>query len=180
MRKYCFVFWFIMAILPVQAAQTPQIYKWTDSNGNVTFSDKPHEGAEEIVLPKVQTYSSPKIPNTEHSFQPASQTEEQPYDRITIVQPDDQETIRNPQGYVSVIVDLKPKLRRGDNLQLLFDGSVVESPAPTTVFALQDIVRGSHTIAAQVLDAKGKVLNTSNTITIFMQQPRAGMGTRSP
>ena len=58
MKKYWLVISIIMAVSPIHA----QIYKWVDSDGNVNFSDKPHPGAEEIPLPKVQTYSSPQIP----------------------------------------------------------------------------------------------------------------------
>ncbi len=36
--------------------------------------------------------------------------------------------------------------------------------------------RGSHTIAVQVVNTEGKVLITSDMVTIYMQQPRVGMG----
>ena len=180
MRKYCLLFGMVLAISSLQADQSPQIYKWTDSNGNVNFSDKPHAGAEEIALPKVQTYSTPKISVPEPSSEPVTDAEAPVYHKISIVQPVDQTTIRNPQGYVSILIELKPKLKRGDKLQIILDGAPLNKPQATTVFALQDINRGSHTLAAQVVDAQGKILNTSDTISFFMQQPRAGMGTRSP
>ncbi len=77
-------------------------------------------------------------------------------------------------------MDTKPKLRPGDLLQLMFDNKPLGPPRKTTVFALKDINRGSHTLAAKIVDSKGNVLATSDTITIFMQQPRVGMGANAP
>ena len=165
-----------VAVSPIQA----EIYKWTDSNGNVYFSDKPQPGAEEIVLPKVQTYSTPKQVIEPTVPEQPTKIENVPYKKVDIVYPEDQSTIRNPQGAVSVRLELNPKLRKGDRLQLIFDGSPSGAPLPTTVFALQRMHRGSHTLAAEVIDSKGLVLNTSNTITIYMMPPRVGMGNGSP
>ena len=178
MKKYYMACWIVLAVT-LSHAETSQIYKWTDSNGQVHFSDKPQPGAEEIQLPKMQGYSVPKIPATE---QPSEliQPDIGHYDTIRIAQPDDQLTIRNTQGYVSVILEIKPKLKVGDKVQILVDGSPIGDPQEATVFALRDINRGSHTIAAQILDAKGQILNTSDSITIFMMPPRVGMVHKSP
>ncbi len=175
MRNYCLAFCFVLATSPIQAQDQP-IYKWTDSSGDTHFSDKPHPGAEQIELPKAQTYSSPKIPPQDNSTAPVTNAEASTYDNISIAEPNDQTTIRNTQGYVSILVELKPKLKSGDRVQIIFDGTPVGEPQASTVFALQDILRGSHTLAAQVMDNKGKVLKTSDLITIFMMPPRVGMG----
>ena len=179
MKKYYVILWIVMAVNSVHA-QPEQIYKWTDENGSVHFSDKSHPGAEQVEIPKVQTYSSPKTPTPEKSSDSISDPDTGHYEKISIVQPEDQATIRNPQGYVSVILDLKPKLRDGDKVQVIFDGTPLAEPQAATVFALQDIKRGSHTLAAQVVDIKGNVLNTSDLVTFFMMPPRVGMVHKNP
>jgi len=190
MRTYGLFFWILLVINPVQA----EVYKWTDSKGIVHFSDKPHPDAEKIQLPKVQSYSSPSpvAEPADDSVSDETTTNEQDsvksdvpkdtdvtkspaYKNVSIIQPADQETIRNNQGYVSVIVQLEPELKVQDKLQLLFNGVPHGEPQAATVFALTNIDRGSHTISVDVLDAKGKVLKTSNKITIYMQRPRVGM-----
>jgi len=171
MRNGWLLLGFCLAINPLHA----EIFKWTDSNGDVHFSDKPHPGAVEIELPKVQTYSAPKVPVAEKSPEPITKAPVEAYEKISIVQPENQLTIRNTEGYVSIIVELEPALQKGDKIQLIFDGAPLGKPQPTTVIALRDINRGSHTIAAQVVSPKGKVLNTSSTITIFMMPPRTNM-----
>ncbi|WP_133127299.1 DUF4124 domain-containing protein [Legionella nagasakiensis] len=161
---------FLIMISPLQA----QIYKWTDSSGNVHFSDKPHPGAEKVELPEVQTFSSP-LPSPDSPSLADEATESLTDYTITILAPKDQETIRNNQGYVAVNIQLEPELKTGDKLQMIFDGMPLGEPQATTVFALRDMNRGSHTLAVQVVNEKSKVLKTSDTITIFMHRPRVGM-----
>jgi hypothetical protein len=163
-------------------AQTTQVFKWTDGSGNVHFTDKPHPGAEEIPLPSAQPSSSAQPPNPTPIKQEAQGADEQvtAYQNISIVQPSEQETIRNSQGYISVILDIQPKLMPGDKVQMIYDGAPVGEPLATTVIALQDVHRGSHTLAAQILDGDGNLLMKSATITIYMMPPRVGMGQRSP
>lgn len=181
MNKYTLV---VYAALVCGLAHA-QIYKWTDSSGNVYFSDKPHPGAEQIQLPNTQTYSPPtkaEIPATTEPPPPDTADADQPYRSVTIVQPEDQATVRNNQGYLPIIVQLEPDLRKGDSIQLIFDGAPLGEPQITPLFALRDINRGSHTIAVKVLGTNGKELNTSETITVYMHQARVGMvpGTKKP
>jgi hypothetical protein len=46
----------LMSIVCVSYAQ---IYKWTDSQGVIHFSDTPHDGAQKLNIPDAQTYSPP-------------------------------------------------------------------------------------------------------------------------
>ncbi|MCP0914010.1 MULTISPECIES: DUF4124 domain-containing protein [Legionella] len=169
MKKFLLFFTLILLASSLFA----QIYKWTDSNGNVHFSDRPHPGAKKIDLPPVQTYSPPPV--ADETPEAPSTATLAPYTRIAITQPEDQATIRNNQGSIGVLVQVEPALRAGDKLQILFDGAALGQPQTTMAFELQNINRGSHTIAAQVLDAEGNVLITSESITIFMHRPRVGM-----
>ncbi len=49
--------WIVLVFLFIAQPTFAQIYKWTDSQGNVHFSDKPQPGAEKVELPSVQTYT---------------------------------------------------------------------------------------------------------------------------
>lgn len=169
------LFVFLMMAICISNAQ---IYKWTDSQGVVHFSDKPHEGAEKVKIPEAQTYTPPAddaggAPQQDNVKQ---KEDEDKYTKLEIIQPQNEATIRNNQGYVVVAVQIEPDLSQGDNLQIIFDGSPLGDPQPNLLFQLNGIYRGSHTIAVQVLNAKGDVLKTSDSITIFMHNPRVGMG----
>jgi hypothetical protein len=179
MKKHCLVFWVLIAINPIYA-QTLQIYKWTDPNGSVHFSDKPHDGAEQIKLPKVQSYSAPKVEPSEKSSDAVTDIETRQYEKINIAQPEDQVTIRNTEGFISVILELKPKLMDGDKVQIMLDGDPIGDPEASSAFTLRDIKRGSHTLVAKVVDIKGKLIASSDLVTIYMMPPRVGMGRNSP
>lgn len=158
-------------------ADTTVIYKQTDAYGNASFSDQPSPGAKEITLPKI-----PIAPPTEDVIQSSSpiplgvQDKGIAYKKITIVQPEEQLTVRNPQGYVSVVIELKPLLRKGDKIQIIFDGVPLGEPEANVVFALNGINRGAHIFLAEVIDSKGKVMITSEARTFYMMPPRVNMG----
>lgn len=170
-------------ILTVCAAQA-QIFKWTDSQGNVHFSDHPHEGAEQVILPNTQSFSPPgnpagTAPQSGSNADQKSQKSENAYTKVKIAQPQDQETIRNNDGYLAVAVEVEPKLAPGDNLQLIFDGSPLGEPQNSLVFQLNGIYRGSHTIKIEVQSASGDLLIASDPITIFMQRARVGQAAKN-
>jgi len=165
----------VVSFMMIVCASYAQIYKWTDSQGVVHFSDTPHTGAEKIDALQAQSYSTPAP-----SAQPAAQKhvikkKQESYIKVAITQPTDQATIRNNQGYVVVTADVEPKLFPGNKAQIVFDDKPQGIPQSNLTFQLNGIYRGSHTIAVQILGANGKVLKTSPSITIFMHRPRVGM-----
>lgn len=170
--------WLWIVLLPVSG--WADIYTWTDGNGVAHFSDKPHPGASELKLPSIQI--SP-------SSQTAHVNEQKPvvkndlnkkhkqvdYENISIAQPTNEETIRNTQGYVGVMVQVLPELGSDDKVQMIYDGNDVGEPQSSLLFNINGMYRGSHTLAAKVIDAEGNTLISSEPITVFMMQPRAGM-----
>jgi hypothetical protein len=180
MKRYLFM----MLTLFSYSVSYAQIYKWTDASGIVHFSDIPHQGAETVNLPKVQT----------HPAKPSEQTSESPskpaikstassgdsYEQVSITEPENESTIRNNQGVVPVMVSLKPPLMEGHQLQLIFDDRVMGAPQVATSFVLNGVERGSHTIAVNVIDSQGAVVATTEKITVYMHRPRVNMGKGSP
>ena len=166
----------VVSLAFIACVSFAQVYKWTDSQGVIHFSDTPHAGAETINNIQTQGYSSPPIPSSVPSIQNPSTTKKQEtYTKLAITQPADQSTIRNNQGYVVVTIEVEPQLLPGNSIQILFDGKAQGTPQNSLMFQLNGIYRGSHTIAVQILDANGEVLKTSPPVTIFMQRPRVGM-----
>lgn len=173
MHKYIFL---ILSLLIVNISNA-DIYKWTAPNGSVHFSDTPQPGAEKITLPTTQTYA-PAIPKYDAS---QAETDDNTNDEtmreytIKITQPQASATLRNNQGYVSIVAEIKPTLKKGDKIQLIFDGQPLGLPQQNSSFALNDVNRGSHTVALQVVDADGKTISTSDTVMFFVHRARVGM-----
>ena len=171
MSKWMLIMSLMVCVLPLEA-QT--IYRYVDSQGNIHFTDKPRKGAQPVTLPPVQTFSTPVIPQPVEEAKPQEE-EQRGYQSLTILAPTNGETIRNNQGLITVNTMLKPKLKSGDKYQMIYDGTPLGDPQPSSSFILNNVFRGAHNIMVQIVDAKGKVLITSETITVFMHRPRVGM-----
>lgn len=170
---------FILLMICISCSYS-QIYKWVDSQGVVHFTDKPHDGAQEIKIPEAQTYVPPNNSENGKDEKPNEEVEkpaeEIEYTSLEILQPENEATIRNNQGFMVVAVDVKPALSGDDKIQLLIDGQPIGKPQITLVFQISGIFRGAHKIAVQIVKPDGTVIKTSDTIEIFMQRPRVGMG----
>lgn len=173
MNKYGIGLSFFLFLTSAQA----EIYKWTDSNGTVHFSDVPHSGAQQVILPAQDTSSpakgaSPSANVPEKIIENQSQKIEK---AVSISQPKAEETIRNNQGYIPVIVNVEPELAKEDLMQVLLDGQPIGKPQHTKLFALDNVLRGEHSIAVQLVDKDNNVITFSEAITVYMQRPRVGM-----
>lgn len=83
---------------------------------------------------------------------------------VAVERPAQDETVHDNDGNVSVLVRVEPTLARGNQVVLLMDGQAVERE-DGPVFALTNIDRGTHTLQAQVTDARGNTLATSAPVT---------------
>ena len=106
----------ILAILLGGAAMA-QAYRWVDDDGVVHYSDRPHEGAEQIVLPKPNTISVPRRPaparqTGERAEEPAS-AETFRYTSLEIASPQAEETLWNIEGVLNVSLNVEPGLQPG-------------------------------------------------------------------
>lgn len=147
------------------------IYKWTDSNGIVHFSDVPHPGAKKINIAPEQSSTPSSVPDLPQKQMQSASKEAHVYQSVSIKEPKNEATIRNNQGYIPVIIEVDPELIAGDLVQLIFDGNPLGKPQTSLLFALNEVKRGTHTLGAQIVDAEGEVLAASDSITVFMHRP---------
>lgn len=153
------------------------IYKWTDSQGNVYFSDKPQPGSEKVILHETQTFSSPTPPKAPTQTE-TQKTETQIYKTFKILSPEPEATIWDNQGNLSILVQIEPALKKNHDLQLLFDGKPLGSPQTAPAFSLTNIERGSHTIVVTVIDKTRTVIQTTPSITFYMHKASVGFPNR--
>jgi len=163
-----------VALLLVQPALA-QVYRWVDEDGVVHYTDRPVEGAEVVDLPEARgtNFRRPApLPSSERA-EAAEQDADQgfTYRSFQIAQPSDEETLWNIGATLDVSLSLTPGLREGHEIEVWFDGSVLESRAPGSLsFTIPEVYRGTHTLWARVLDSSGQVLIQSNEITFYVQQ----------
>lgn len=160
------IFLYLICISPLFAAETG--YRVVHPDGTVEFTDQPVEGAEQITLPELPTYSSPDrgatLPPTE--TKPEKKAVEY---SIAITSPGAEETVFFDENGFTVSVQFSPALKEGQNVIVRLDGGEVARGTGTS-YTLKDVYRGSHMLSAAILDSDGNTLGESSPITFYMRQ----------
>jgi hypothetical protein len=147
-------------------------YKWVDENGQVNYSDRPREGAQQIQL-STQRPATPPQPNRAPATPEqtaAPQPPKQLYQRISVSKPSQQATLWNIQGNLDITVELAPALRDGHRVAVTLDGTLVDPRPSGLSFQIGNVFRGVHNLEAVVLDVRGNVLARSAPVTFMVQQ----------
>jgi hypothetical protein len=156
-------------------AQSPaaQIYRTTDEQGNVVFTDKPPAGAsttERIELPPTNT-----TPATVVKPRPETESEEPDTDApaysVAIISPANETSFPMGPGNFSVSAKVQPSPGKNEALQLYIDGIPWGDPQQGASWALTNIFRGQHDLTVAIVDAKGKHLASSAPIRVFVHRP---------
>lgn len=157
---------FLIALFALAGAE---VYRWTDANGVTHYSDRPHPGAERITIEAAPAVGSVAPPTTRAA--PDAQPAGPLYRELAIAEPGQDEVLWNIEGQLDVAVTVEPPLLPGHQVQLLLDGRPAAIlPAGTTVTRLSEVFRGTHTLAAEVLDEAGSSLIRTPPVTFHVRQ----------
>jgi hypothetical protein len=174
-----------LAAVPAIAGQT--VWKWVDEKGVTHFSDQPVPGATKMELNSAPSPSPPPAPTNTPS--PAVTTARQigpAYSRLVVESPQQDESIVNSGGKVTVRLASTPALAPDHVMALYLDGARIQDfPANGMSYELSDVPRGSHTLKAVVTTPKGEVLQESPATTFHVRQesiakPPVGPAMRTP
>jgi hypothetical protein len=88
---------------------------------------------------------------------------------VSIVAPQNEETVHDNSGNVAVQVAVSGGKRAGDQLVLLLDGNPVPGRGDSR-FMLTGVDRGTHTLQAQLIDSSGSPRASSPVVTFYMWQ----------
>ena len=168
--------WIVLAVLAAFAGQAAVIYKWTDSDGVIHFSDQPVAGAEKISTGSGTTArpAAPALPNMD-SQSPGAHKEAPRlgYTQFSITSPAPDQTFFGDED-VSVSLALDPSLKPNQAITWHLNGRQLDDQGPTaTQFSLPHLDRGSYTIAATVTDQETGESRTTDSVGFFVRQPSA-------
>jgi hypothetical protein len=165
----------VLAALAAFAGQAAVIYKWTDSNGVIHYSDQPVAGAEKVFTGSGTTSrpAASALPNTESQ---ATAKKEEPglgYTEFSITSPAPDQTFFGDDG-ISVTLALDPALKPNQAITWHLNGKPLEDQGPTTTqFTLPHLDRGSYNIAATVADQETGESRSTDSVGFFVRQPSA-------
>lgn len=161
----------LVALGSVSTATAAAIYKWTDKQGHVHYSDQPAPGATPIDTRSLSTYTPPPLPAaTSGPSNVNGKAAASVYAQFAIVAPSDDATIRDNTGTVAVRLNINPPLRPGDAVALEVDGQRQAQTFAGSSMSLQGVDRGQHTLQALIVDSGGATVATSATVTFFLQR----------
>lgn len=149
-----------------------RVYKRVNPDGSVEYSDQPLQGAEVMKVPKGSTFTMPET--TTSTAAPADSTAEETgvtYDSLEITEPANDKTIRSNEGKVSALARVVPGLASNHRFRWRMDGEIVQD-VNSPELRLNNIDRGSHTLQAEIVDADGKVVISSEIITFHLMRYR--------
>lgn len=160
----------LLLLLLVSFSLQAEIYKGVDAEGNVIFTDKEIPNAEKIPMRLPTVIKMPKPEVVEQATEDNSSSVN--YRTFKILQPQNNATLRENTGNVSVSLELTPNLNTtaGHRVSIVVDGKVVTKGTTALTVQLPNIDRGSHTLKARVIDKNNKTVITSNTVTFHMKR----------
>lgn len=162
----CIIVASIFSFTGMATAET--VYQSIGPSGQVKFSDMPTEGASLVTLPAVQTYQSTVV--SESGRVEAVKTAPAVYQNVSIICPNNGETVHNGMGGVVVQANTNPALLKNHCYQLLLDNIPYKDAQPANSWTLANLSRGTHTLVVAIVDAKGGTIIQSAKTVIYVQQ----------
>lgn len=155
-------------LLLLTAPAFAEIYRYTDDQGRTVFTDQPPEqwSSERIEQPPSNLFTpAPPIPLIAIEALLAGH-----YTRLEITNLPDEGALRANNGSFNVQVATDPPLAPGQSLRLLMDGQPYGPATRDTTLSVHQADRGTHSLAVQVLDAYGRPIQQSDTVTFTLQR----------
>jgi hypothetical protein len=159
----------VFAAGPVGAAV---VYKWTDANGVVHYSDQPVEGAERIVT---AGGSSNGIGGTTRAPSRPPPAAGRPAAAVALsIESPQKEQVFFGDEVVAVRLHAEPGLAPGQQVKWTLNGSALTDQGSSALnFALPPMPRGSYTLSATVVDSGSGESQAADSVTFYVRQPSA-------
>ncbi|WP_372877700.1 DUF4124 domain-containing protein [Pseudomonas sp.] len=157
----------LLCLLLVGLPAAAQVYTYVDADGNRVFTDRPtSDNAERIELPATNNMSMPASAPPAPAAAPPAPTLSYRMLRILLPLPD--ATVRDNAGNLIVTASSEPALHSGHRFRLLLDGQPRDEGGRSPVFALENIDRGTHQLAVEIIDAQGRTLERTPSQPLHM------------
>jgi len=167
--------WILFATLAAFAGQAAVVYKWTDADGVVHYSDQAVPGAEKIFTStsttSATTYSAAR--GTPGNGAQAAKKPAAPglnYSQFAITSPAPSQTFFG-DDIVSVHLALDPSLKPNQSITWHLNGKELDEVPDATQFSLPHMDRGTYVLAATITDQTTGESVSSNGVSFFVRQP---------
>lgn len=154
-----------LAISPASA----NIYKHVDEYGNVSYSDKPIQGAEEFKVRGSKSKSDATDQDedneeTSANSEEGEQVKSTKYRSLEILTPRQGKVVDSESKAVQVILLPTPSLGENDELVINIDGKDVSKGRDVNL-SVQNLPSGNHTVSSRIQNSEGKVVIESASVS---------------
>ncbi len=169
----------LISLLLIFGVGGAQIYRHVDSNGRITFSDIPSDGATAVRLDNLQVITNPNYtPNETEEGDvddngQATDEETPQLFTITLTKPAEKATVRENNGNVEVAWKLSRALGKNESVIVLLDGKDMGIKIKSNGAKLTNVDRGTHTLQVEVIKMLGDTQLSevkSDTVTFYMHR----------
>tara|TARA_R110001592_G_scaffold363393_1_gene687204 strand:- start:43487 stop:44020 length:534 start_codon:yes stop_codon:yes gene_type:complete len=159
---------------------TAQIYKSTDDQGNVSYSDTPPTSgpSEQVKLQETNSTPAPDMVAPAASSTDSADEEEGAQYSVSIASPANETTIPMGPGNFSISASVEPALSQGALLQLYVDGSPSGSPQSSNNWTLTNVFRGAHDLKVAVVSNRNDPVAESETVRVYVLRPSTNFKNR--
>lgn len=157
MNKSIFVLICLLLSISVTAET---VYKKTNPDGSVEFSDIDTKDSEEIKIRKPIIIPAPRLPAAS-SHQKAINYE------VTIIEPANDTTLIGSVE-IKVLVSVSPKLFSGHQFRYQLGEQSIDTHSNSARF--KNVVRGTHVVRVSVIDQKGERVSEGASQTFHLKR----------
>jgi hypothetical protein len=151
------------------ASSAATVYRWTDADGVVHFSDQPEPGAEKVAIGPTKLYGTPQVKQQKTAAEAPKKTPPAHlgYTTVAVASPAAEQTFFDEPVHVSLA--LSPNLREGDTLTWYLNGAPLEQTLGS--FTIDHLDRGAYSIYATITDAGTQETTSSAPVSFYVRQP---------
>jgi hypothetical protein len=167
--------WIVLAAFAAFAVQAAVIYKWTDSDGVVHYSDQPVDGAEKIFTSGSSSsgISTGAVRSGSGSSAAKKTVPGLGYTQFAITSPTPDQSFYGDET-IGAHLALDPNLKPGQTITWQLNGQDLDGQTPTaTQIVLPHLDRGTYGIAATVTDRSTGESRSTESVNFFVRQPSA-------
>jgi hypothetical protein len=163
--------WIVFGLMAACGAEAAVIYKWTDADGVVHYSDQSVPGAEKIVTGSSSSNGIGGSVRAPASGVPTKTASVPLSYRVFAVESPLKEQVFYGDEIVPVRLGLDPELKPKQALAWQLNGAPLSEHDNVTEFTLQGLARGSYTLTATLTDLVTGDTQTSAAVNFFVRQP---------
>lgn len=151
----------LISVMPVLGLAA-SVYRYTDEQGNVVYTDKPRPGAEPLEVPPVPAVRPLTGPPAQAETPAPAEPAFTGYKTLAIVEPKADEPIRANDGNITVALRIEPELgvKLGHKIRVYVDGHRLDPVFTSAQFVLENMDRGTHTLRAEIVEGETSLIRS--------------------